>query len=65
MSQKVLARRTFPYRVNVGTRYRHVELTSYGSKKQGEAVNIMRGQQGWENDVETQGWWRRSRLKGQ
>jgi hypothetical protein len=43
-----------------------VELTGYGSKKQGEAVNIMRGQQGWENDVETQGGWRRRRrLKGQ
>jgi hypothetical protein len=52
-------------RVNVGTRYRHVELTSQGSKKQGAAVNTMRGQEGWENDVETQGWWRRSRLKGQ
>jgi len=44
----------------------HVVLTSHGSKKRGEAVNIMRGQQGWENDVETQGWWwRRRRLKGQ
>jgi hypothetical protein len=41
-----------------------VELTSQGSKKQGEAVNIMRGQQGWENDGGNTGVVEKEKVKG-